>query len=148
MERSSVANLATHFSLKVGRRRIKRIDIEAVAEVTIISGSDGAYSKKPLIGRTINLSESGALLLLPRTEIDNLTLDPRAENNVNNVCEVKINVDDDPLKSFNGLAKVIWTEPMRQGSHTFHLVGIRFVKLYNQDKETLRQVLLDNKTGN
>jgi hypothetical protein len=145
VEREPVANPVTHFFLKAGRRVRRRKEIEAAAQVTIVSALDGRRSARPIAGKTLNLSQTGALLALPEIAVDDLMLDRAAGDGISDLVEIDVHVGVGDGIGFSALGKVIWLEEVRRTATAprHHLVGVRFVKLYKQDQENLQRVLED-----
>ena len=143
MNRQSVANPVSHFFLKVGRRLRRRVEIDAEARVTIVSSASGERAGRSIVGRTVNLSQNGALLILPDRHVDQLSFDVASGDDVSNMVEVDIVTEPTPRIGFHAMAKIVWMEEMRRdtGRRPYYLVGLRFVKLFARDADALRVIL-------
>lgn len=143
MHKPTLANPVTHFFLKVGRRLRRRVEIDAEVRATIISTRDGRRADREIIGRTVNLSHAGALIILPEVAANDFTLSAEPGEGVTNLLEMDVRVGDRDPTCFSALAKVVWLEEIRKGGRNRHyfLAGIRFVKLYRRDQEILGQIL-------
>jgi hypothetical protein len=143
MDRQAVANPVSHFFLKIGRRLRRRMEIDAEARATIVSGASGERSAEPIVGRTVNLSQNGALLILPDRDAGPMSLDVASGDQVSNLLEVEICTEPEPQVRFRAMSKVIWIEEMGKDTRRppYYLVGVRFVKLFQRDAEALGEIL-------
>lgn len=147
MQRSSVANPVSSFFLKVGRRQRRRVEIDAEVRITPISAEEGEMVQNAVTGRTVNLSNGGALLVLPETDGNGeayaFCTDPSGQANC--LIDAEFHYDNDGPGLFNALAKVVWLERLKDGpkSEPYVLAGIKFIKLYQEDRQRLEALLGD-----
>jgi hypothetical protein len=144
-ESQPIVTPITRLFMKVGSRVRRRRELQAPVLVTILSGTDGRRASRPIAGTTLNLSETGALLSLTEIAVDGLILDRVPGDGVSDLMELDVDVRAPEPAAFSALAKVIWLEEVRRSGATprHHLVGVRFVKLYKRDQESLARALKD-----
>jgi len=129
-----------HFVLKMGNRLRRRKPLDAAVEIAAMPKGLEDDPSNRVRGRIVNLSESGALAALPRIVLEEI--DITSEQEPRPFLEIRIDPDNSDAAPITALGVVAWHEPISRGpGELSHLCGLRFVKLFTEDRANLKRLI-------